>query len=331
MRAAAFAGLSFLCLSGCGYVGPVVPPSPQIPSPIIDLKVVERGSDLVVTFTTPTRTLDNHAISQFSTIDLRLGLAIQPFDLEKWSTGAKEYDLPIPTANEKDVARAVSFSYKIDVAEWTGKHVIAGVRTAIKTDTNYSAWSNLDDIDVVPSLKTPAVSVAATAHGYHVTCSDEGKGVEYNIFRRPSTDQPRIQIATVQTPEYTDISTQWDTPYIYSVEAVMGKAASLIADSAPVNQHDNFPPAVPSGLAGLATADSIELSWHRNAEPDLKGYFVYRSTNGGAFEQLGPSTPLPAFTDQKITHGSVYRYQISAIDRTGNSSEKSPPVEVSFP
>jgi len=51
-----------------------------------------------------------------------------------------------------------------------------------------------------------------------------------------------------------------------------------------IDALDIFPPAVPVGLAAVATAAdpasgtpaSIDLSWQPNAEPDLSGYEVYR-------------------------------------------------------
>ena len=60
-------------LVGCGYVGPVLPPSPLIPNGITDLSVLERGDRLWITFNVPARTTDQVAIKNFSEIDLRIG------------------------------------------------------------------------------------------------------------------------------------------------------------------------------------------------------------------------------------------------------------------
>ncbi len=89
MRAAAVAVLApTVLLSGCGYVGPIMPPSPELPNAVIDLHAVERGDRIVITFSTPPRTTDNLAIKQFSDIDLRVGPAITPWDFERWSGAA---------------------------------------------------------------------------------------------------------------------------------------------------------------------------------------------------------------------------------------------------
>jgi fibronectin type 3 domain-containing protein len=332
VRAAAVAVFLGFILCGCGYVGPVVPPSPKIPNAVTDLQIAERGSDLVVTFTTPSRTVDNLAISKFSTIELRIGPDIRPVNMDRWVASSKEFDLPLPPPNEKDVARPVSMTYKTPASDWSGQHIAVAVRTAVKkNEKNYSNWSNFQHLEVLPPLAAPVVSVIPTAQGYKLTWNDEGAGIGYKVFRQVAPDQPPTQIGTSDKPEYVDTSAQYGTPYIYSVVAAKNTTESVSSNKVAVNAPDTFPPAPPTGVTALATGDSIELSWHRNSEPDLQGYIVYRSANGGPFERLGAITNLPAYTDLKVQHGTTYRYQVSAIDRTNNESDKSVPAEVMFP
>jgi hypothetical protein len=331
VRAAGFAVLLFVSLCGCGYVGPVVPPSPRIPNAVTDLQVVERGSDLIVTFTTPSRTLDNLAISKFSTIELRMGADMKPMDVNRWADSAKEFDLPLPPPNEKDVARPVPMTYTTPAADWSGQRIAVAVRTAIKNDKNYSNWSKIYHIDVIPPLAPPNLSVAPTPQGYKLTWNDEGAGVSYRVFRRGTPEQAPVEIGTSDKPEYVDTSALYGTPYIYSVVAAKSTAESLASNRVPVNAPDKFAPAAPTGLTALSTGNSIELSWHRSSEPDLQGYIIYRSANGGPFERQGAVTNLPAYTDLKVQHGTTYRYQVSAIDRANNEGTKAEPAEVRFP
>jgi fibronectin type 3 domain-containing protein len=309
----------------------VVPPSPQIPNPVTDLQVTESGSDLIVTFTTPARTVDNLAISRFSVIDLRIGPEAQLMDLNRWAESAQEFDVPLPPENEKDVARPIPVKYTFPAAEWSGQHIAVAVRTAVKNDKNYSNWSNIERMEVVPPLAAPTLAVAPTPQGYRLRWNGEGPGVSYRVFRQGAAEEAPVQVGTSDKPEYVDTSAQWDTPYTYSVVAVKGAAESPVSNKLAVNEHDKYPPAVPEGLTALATGGSIELSWLRNAEPDLKGYLLYRSANGGPFESLRAITNLPAYTDLKVEHGVTYRYEVSAIDRANNESAKSEPVEVRFP
>jgi hypothetical protein len=331
VRSAGCALLLCLVLSGCGYVGPVVPPSPQIPNQITDLAVAEDGADIVVSFTTPARTLDNLAIERFSVIELRIGPDVQPMDVNRWADNAREFDLPLPPPNEKGVARPAPIRYKVPAAEWIGKRIAVAVRTAVKRDKDYSNWSNFERLDVIAPLAAPVLTVKATAQGYDLTWNDEGPGVTYRVFRQGANDQTPGLVGTSDKPEFVDRSAQFDVPYTYSVIAAKGATESPVSNKIPVNAHDIFPPAAPTGLTGIATGNAVELSWQRNPEPDMNGYFVYRSTNGGPFERQGGLINLPAYTDSKVQHGATYRYEVSAVDRTNNEGDKTAPLEIRFP
>lgn len=117
---------------------------------------------------------------------------------------------------------------------------------------------------------------------------------------------------------------------------------------ATVTIHDTFPPRTPRGLAAVpsvspsvATATpapvtpppataTIDLSWEPDTEPDLAGYIVSRSpaADASASIRLTPQ-PLaaPAFRDTTAVSGTRYRYRVSAVDRSGNESPPSEPVE----
>jgi fibronectin type 3 domain-containing protein/predicted small lipoprotein YifL len=308
----ALAGL--LTLSGCGYVGPIVPPSPMIPVAVSDLTVVEHGDQLVIAFTPPLRTTDEFAIPSFSNWDLRIGTGTP-------DTG-KQYEIPV---------KAGAVQYSVPAADWAGQHVTIAVRTSVKKDKNYSAWSNPVSLNVVSPLKAPVLQAEATAQGYKLTWQDDGEGVHYDVFRKGPGDPKFIQIGTAEKPEFVDGTAQWNVPYSYQVTARGGSAESLPSDVITQNHPDTFAPAVPSGLATATTGDAVELSWDRNTEPDLKGYYVYRSTGGGAFTRVSDLTVLPTFSDHTVEHGKTYSYRVSAIDQTGNESEQSPEIPATFP
>jgi fibronectin type 3 domain-containing protein len=80
----------------------------------------------------------------------------------------------------------------------------------------------------------------------------------------------------------------------------------------------------------LAGPDSVEVSWERSPEPDTKGFYIYRSTDGSPFERKGDLVSIPAFSDKDVQRGKKYRYEISAIDERGNESAHSQAVEITF-
>lgn len=317
-------------LLGCGYVGPVVPPSPEIPAAVTDLAVVERGDKILITFNTPLRTTDNLSIRKFSEIDLRVGTASIPFDFDQWAAAATRYQLTPPPPNEKDFPRANPMSDAIPASEWSGKRIAIAVRTAVKRSDHYSPWSNRIVLTVAPPLQPPVITVEATAQGVRASWLSEGEGVAYRVYRQGPGDKQPVEIGTSDKPEYIDTTAQYDTRYEYSVVAVHGSAESLMSKLAPITPVDVFPPSIPAGVTALAAPESIELSWQRNAESDLKGYYLYRSVDGGPFVKLGGLLQLPTYSDRDVAHGKTYRYEVSSVDQKDNESEKSKPVEVRF-
>ena len=109
-----------------------------------------------------------------------------------------------------------------------------------------------------------------------------------------------------------------------------GLAESLPSKAGESTPKDIFPPSVPERMTALAGPDSVEVSWQRSPEPDLKGYYLYRSVNGAPFEQQGNLLMVPTYSDRDVQHGKTYRYEVSATDQKGNVSEKSAPAEVVF-
>jgi len=58
---------------------------------------------------------------------------------------------------------------------------------------------------------------------------------------------------------------------------------------------------------------------------------VYRATGDGKWDLVTDSALNPAFSDTKLESGKAYRYAVSSLDRIGNESDKSAPVEVKAP
>jgi fibronectin type 3 domain-containing protein len=292
------------------------------------LKVVERGDQLVINFTSPIRTTDNLTIKRFSEVDLRIGEAITPFDFDSWSASARQYQLPLPTI-DYELPRPVPEMKSIPATDWVGKRVAILVRTAVRKTGHYSQWSNRVVLQVVAPLATPDLKVSAVKAGYMLTW-DAASNVKYHIFRQDPNQKAPVEIGIADASPYVDETSQWDTRYIYTVAAQQDAAESLPSPPVTIIHADTFPPAAPESLAALGGPESIELSWSRNVEPDLKGYYVYRSVNGGPFERLSELVTLPTYSDRKVEHGKTYRYAVTALSQHAVESDKSPAREVVF-
>jgi hypothetical protein len=321
----------FLLLLGCGYPGPVLPPSPEIPPPVVDLAAIERGDQIIITFHTPPRTTDNVPIKHFNEIDLRVGPALVPFDFQSWSVTAKQYPVESPPPNDPLDPQPIAMTESISLEGLLDKHVAIAVRTSIKRGDHFSSWSNRVVFDVtrpltVPALLDPHASVEGVVLDWQAV--DAAKG--YRILRQAPVDKTLVEMGNSDQAHYVDTTSQFDVPYSYQVIALNGNSESLPSELKTITPRDTFAPTVPSRVTALTGPESVELSWQRSPETDLAGYYVYRAVNGGPFERQGDIVNLPAFSDRKVEHGKTYRYQISSVDKSNNESAKSAVTEVAF-
>jgi hypothetical protein len=313
-----------LLLAGCGYVGEPMPPLANIPPRVSDLAAVQRGGRIIVQFTVPTKTTEGHPIPPPLRVDLRAGTA-DHFEESQWAAGARQ--IP-PAAVDQGVAR-----YEIPSADWTGKDVIFGVRTAAGNGKR-SLWSNFAVVPVVAAPEKPHnVTPDTTAQGVHLTW--QARGTLFRVFRKTG-DSGYAPLADVPTPEWTDTATEFGKPYTYLVQTIVKlenrkEAESDLSDEASIVPRDIFPPAAPKGLQASTAPNSIELNWERNTEEDLNGYRVYRGEGSQALEKIADVSVVPSYSDRKAEHGKTYRYAISAVDQAGNESPRSAPIDVAMP
>ena len=314
-----------LLTAGCGYTGDPLPPLANIPTRVLDLAAIQRGSHIMVQFTVPPRTTEGVAIKTPLKLDLRIGTAEPPFSQEVWAAHATAVPAG-PVTN--GVAR-----YEIPAAAWTGKEAILAVRVLSARDKTVG-WSNFVNLPVVAPPERPAeVHPEATAEGVRLTW--RARGDSFRIYRRTASD-PFAPVATVPQPSWTDAGAEFGKHYLYQVQSIVklannAEAESEVSDEAGITPEDRFPPAVPAGLNAATGPNSIELSWEGNAEPDLASYRVYRSTGASPLGKIGDPVVVPSYSDRDVEHGKTYRYAVSAIDQSGNESAPSGPVEATLP
>jgi hypothetical protein len=291
-------------LSACGYVGPPMPPTLDIPVAITDFRAWEDGNNIEFAFTLPNKTTENMDLTSVRSIELRIG-ENQPIGLP--------------------IAKPGPVTGQVPAGEWIGRTIVLSVR-ATGPKGKASDWSNLASLAVIPPLATPSVPKAqSVAQGVELTWT--GSGPRYRIFRAEGDGQPQ-PLADSDGPPYLDASTTFGTRYRYQVQAIAGPNQwSFVSDAAEITPVDTFPPAVPEGLSAVPTPQSIEIAWTRNTEMDFHGYNVFRSVNNGPFAMIAPLIEAPTYSDSKIEAGKKYRYAVSAVDLTGNESAQSAPVE----
>src|SRR5438552_16793958 len=64
--------LLLLLLPACGKEGPPLPPSILIPEPVKDLKAIQSGYTLTLTWTNPAKNIDRSAATKLSHVQIRI-------------------------------------------------------------------------------------------------------------------------------------------------------------------------------------------------------------------------------------------------------------------
>ena len=314
-----------LVLSGCGYIGEPMYPLLNIPSRVTDLAAVQRGSRVIFQFTLPPLTTEGK-LARIGRVEVRAGDAgPATFEMNEWVARSKPIE--VESAGKKHILS------ETPAAPWAGKDLVFAVKV-YGVNKRDAGWSNLAIVSVVPPLAAPAgVQVVAVAEGVRV--SWQGPAGQYRIFRRVENDPAVSQMANVDTTQWLDTTTEYGKQYHYVVQAVQktgnGEAQSDLSEEKSVTPEDKFPPAIPAGLNAVTAAENIELVWDRNTEPDLAGYRLYRAIGDGKLEKIADIQNAPSYSDRKLEPGKRYRYAVSAVDRLGNESELSKPVEIAAP
>jgi fibronectin type 3 domain-containing protein len=74
-------------------------------------------------------------------------------------------------------------------------------------------------------------------------------------------------------------------------------------------------PAAPTGLNAVAGDGLVALNWDDNAEADLAGYTVHRSTSlGGNYAVIAAGVATSEYTDNTAENGTTYHYYVTAVN-----------------
>jgi hypothetical protein len=159
----------------------------------------------------------------------------------------------------------------------------------------------------------------------------------YNIYEvaAPGARGVPIPAALTKSPvaetHFADARMTWGATRCYVVRAVkiFGPISveSDAADPVCVTLKDTFPPAAPKGLTAVAGEGAINLIWDPNDEPDVDGYLVFRGPSPDTLVQVTPQPIHDTTFHDGVPPGAHYVYKVRAVDRAGNASAASEPVE----
>lgn len=277
----------------------------------------------------PASTTEGMPIRETPETDLRVGVSPTVFNLREWLTTAKR--LP-------DQGRRTEYS--VSAAQFSGHNVVIAVRLANARGRD-AGWSNFVALAVTPPVPKPEhLSAEATADGVRLTWQSTGATL-FRVYRRSAgaaagkpTDAAFAPLGDAHEDSYLDRTAEFGTAYSYYVQGLSAgdkPSESEPSETVSITPKDVFPPATPSDLQTVAGTASIELSWSRNVEPDFAAYRVFRAEGDAPFRAIATQVTTPSYSDHDVKAGVRYRYQISAVDTTGNESPRSQAVEAALP
>ncbi|WP_263358482.1 fibronectin type III domain-containing protein [Acidicapsa ligni] len=250
--------------------------------------------------------------------------------------------------------RSAGLSNEAVILAGTAPPEVTGLKAEVRADGVALHW------DSIAVVSTDAGKTAIRLHRKLLTPQPKEKksGSGGLMSTPPEAPERDLLVESPQTGQKSgaiDATAQFGMSYEYTAQRIDRLILNGHADghtdghadghtielagavSSPVRADvvDNFPPAVPSGLAAVFAGDEkvIDLSWQPDTEADLAGYIVYRADKDGAWERISPAQPLsgPSYRDMTVESGHTYRYAVSAIDMTGHESRHSTETTESVP
>lgn len=293
--------------AGCGYVGDPLPPALNIPLPVTELRAVQVGANVRFGFLIPAFTTDAVGIRRVADVELLAGSGRIPVSAREPGPAEAEWDI------RGKAGQRVEF--KVRTQSLKGK---------------WSDWSPSVALDIVEPVVAPA-RVKADPHPEGVRLSWEVPEGHSVTVRRKGADAWG-EAATVSEREWIDKTIKAGQQAAYVLEAIHpGGARSEASPEITAAARDIFPPSPPTGLTAVAGIGTIELAWDRGPEPDVAGYRVFRATGDAPPAPIGELTRAASFSDREVKAGVTYRYTVSSVDESGNSSAPSQPVAVQAP
>lgn len=212
--------------------------------------------------------------------------------------------------------RYVEVTYDASVAG----NRITGVTTYDQSGSKYVASYNTI-IDTLSPPIAPKID-SAIPDVQKVTLSWTGAGAtSYKLYL------DGVEVSSNAKSPYT-----FDLPeirkYNFAVVAVnqFGESTKATVTLAPLpvpKPPDKTPPAVPV-LSGLSKLSAAHLSWTASPDDDL---YIYKLYMDDIFQDSYPKSATNADIGS-LDVGKKYVFRISAVDLSGNESEKSNPIEI---
>ncbi len=339
--------------SACGKKGPLSPPLLRIPQSVENLSLSQRGEKFVLSWTNPSAYVDGSPMKDVSEVEIWLAEG-KGKEAGQAEIGRQEFEkranlvVRIPSQKfsllregGKETSR-LSFIYRPDkgISPQQAYTFALRVKDEKRRVSEFSVPLSVEG----QALPSPPLNVRATVLESYILLGWDAplSGVSqpallevrgYNVFRSSGEEPARpVNSSLIKETEYRDTDFSFGQVYRYFVRAVVSEDSPILesddSETVEVQALDTFPTASPSGLDAIAGVTYIALSWEANTEADIAGYRVWRQEAGGTEFTLIARVDQTAnsYIDTAVEKNKRYDYAITAVDGSGNESQRSEPV-----
>jgi hypothetical protein len=351
-------------VTGCGAPAAPLPPTLNLPQPVRDLAATRAGDTVHVTFSVPQKTTDKLPVRGPMTAKLCRSVDAGPCQpagtlaipaQQKSST----MDDHLPVALSQGAPRLLTYKLSMlnhgekSAGESGPAYAVAG-----------TAPAPVDGFSAMPRRKGIVLSwhgsdLSPGANGWiqfdrtRISGPSLQPGIPEDQDHNPlpgrkTAEEPAEQVFRVpetsaeHPPFALDVTAHTGNSYRYIAQriqqvTVAGHTMEVASEPSPpatTAYRDVFAPPVPIGLVSAAdtTAKAIDLNWTPDVDPALAGYIVYRRAVGTdetpqRISPAGRPVAISEWTDTTALPGQRYAYSVSAIDVSGNESQRSTEVE----
>jgi hypothetical protein len=348
-----------LAAAGCGTEGAPQPPSLNLPDKVTDLAAVRAGGQVSLSWTMPTKNTDklllkgDVAVRVCRRLDTAEDCATAgTLELAPGAEGRFVDALPAALAAgnprvltysvelENRKGRSAGLSNAAPVLAGRSPAAITGLKAEVRKEGVVLSWNTASEEtdSMAVRLDRKLLTPPAQAKSQQGFLAQPAEPIERSLL---------VEAGASPAGRALDREIQFGNVYEYRVQRVIrvdvnGKTLELAGELSPpvrVEAQDIFPPAVPTGLAAVATEGgnevetAIDLSWQPVSDADVAGYILYRREAGGEWARISPAEPVvaPAFHDAHVKLGHTYEYSVSAIGRNGHESARSALAEETVP
>lgn len=350
--ALAFIIIAVLSSLSCGKRKPPLPPIESV-SQRIEISGIQRGSLVALSWTLPGGNAADKSLLKIKRADIyRLAepLDAPTFVSEEEFASRSTLISSVPITAEDFAKKEFTFN---DSLQFAGQP--ARLRYAVRFVNEAgqkASFSNFLLIEPTAKLaeeptllaaqvSQDAVSLKWTAPQRNVDGSKPVNILGYNVYRTENEATKILNSAPLATDSYADSFFEFKKEYAYFVRTV-----SLGSDGNPVESSDSnkivvkpkdtFAPQPPSAITIAAAPKNLSIFFAVNAEKDVVGYRIYRSTESNKpkaeWSLLTPEIlSRNTFQDASVESGVTYFYYLTAVDSANNISAPSEIVSETAP